>query len=484
MPLGIALQFIRQICQPEGINSLQESLFSQCWLGYTYQQTAEHLGYDPIYMRRVGAQLWNLLSDKLQERVTKNNFHSVIQKHAVLQTQLQAQLEAQLEAQLQTQSSLPSPPVPTAVISVNTLQRLESNPGFNPGFNPDLAESRKEPQNLDQEQLDYYIERPPIESQCHEAMIQGETFIRIRAPKQMGKTALVTRLLREASHYPLHTVILSLQLADADIFTDLGRFLKWFCAAVAHQLGFCTNVDAVWDDLFGNSYNCTNYLEQVLLPKLEFPLVLALDDVDILFEYPEISTSFLGLLRAWYEKAKHQGRSSSDWRKLKLIVVHSTEVYIPLHHNQSPFNIGLSIDLPEFTPQQVQSLAYHYGLSWTIQEASLLRDLVGGQPQLLRLSLEKISQTGMSLAMVIDTAIAPNSIYQAHLKRQFRQLQQYPDLMPVFHGIVASETPVAIEAIQGFRLEGFGLVHLWGNQASPSCDLYRHYFRALFGEPL
>jgi hypothetical protein len=95
-----------------------------------------------------------------------------------------------------------------------------------------------------------------------------------------------------------------------------------------------------------------------LLPSINSPLTLCLDEVDTVFNHPDIASDFFGLLRAWHEAAKN----SDLWKKLRLVVVHSTEVYIPMNINQSPFNVGLPIELPEFNAGQVQDLAARHGL--------------------------------------------------------------------------------------------------------------------------
>ena len=66
------------------------------------------------------------------------------------------------------------------------------------------------------------------------------------------------------------------------------------------------------------------------------------------------------LLRGWYESAKQVDRIGKIWQKLRLMVVHSTEVYPSLDTNHSPFNVGIAIDLPEFNLQQVENIAKRY----------------------------------------------------------------------------------------------------------------------------
>jgi len=73
----------------------------------------------------------------------------------------------------------------------------------------------------------FYIERPPIEIRCAETVVQPGSLIRIKAPRQMGKTSLMAKILHQASSQGLNTVSLNLQLADGKVFTDLDKLLQW-----------------------------------------------------------------------------------------------------------------------------------------------------------------------------------------------------------------------------------------------------------------
>lgn len=62
-----------------------------------------------------------------------------------------------------------------------------------------------------------------------------------------------------------------------------------------------------------------------MLPAEDTPLLLVLDEVSLLFNYPEIATDFLGLLGAWYERSHTPG--STIWQKFRLIISYSTDVF-------------------------------------------------------------------------------------------------------------------------------------------------------------
>ncbi|WP_206603127.1 AAA-like domain-containing protein [Leptolyngbya ohadii] len=319
---------------------------------------------------------------------------------------------------------------------------------------------------------EFYIERTVIEADCYKTVLQPGGLIRIKAPRRMGKSSLMTRILQQASQRGCQTVALSFQLADKAIFRDLDHFLQWFCANVGLGLQIPKRLADYWDDLFGSKISCKIYFEQYLLPKISQPLVLALDDVDRLFEYPDLADEFFGLLRTWHEEAKNR----DIWKQLRLVVAHSTEVYIPLNVNQSPFNVGLPIELKAFTPEQVQTLAQRHGFDWAADETQQLMDLVGGYPYLIQLAFYHLWHQDITLDRLLQPDTIATGIYSEHLQRQLWNLQQNPDLAVAFAKVAAVPDPVELNLVHAFKLQSLGLVKLQGNQATPSCNLYARYF--------
>lgn len=326
----------------------------------------------------------------------------------------------------------------------------------------------------------FYIERPPIEVRCQETILQPGALLRIKAPRQMGKTSLMSRVLHYASKQGYYTVPLSMQLADARAFSDLDQFLKWFCASIVRRLRLPNRLQDFWDDIFGSKDNCTAYFEEYILDTLSAPLVLGLDEVDYVFQQPAIAADFFGLLRAWHEDAK----SRDVWKKLRLVVVHATEVYVPMDINQSPFNVGTPIALPEFTADQVYSLAKLHGLAWDMDNVQQLMELVGGHPYLVRLALYRLARRDIQLDALLKNGCTESGLYGDHLRRHLWSLEQNPDLLEAMKAVVDVDAPVRLEATQSFKLHSIGLVHLQGNDVIPRCNLYRNYLRDRFSPQL
>lgn len=326
-----------------------------------------------------------------------------------------------------------------------------------------------------------YVERVPYESEACEEIFKPGALVRIKAPQQMGKTSFLSRLLSKTREQDCQTLTLSFELADSTVFTDLRQFSRWFCASVGQNLGLSNQLDEYWDDIFGCNSNTTTYFEDYLLPKIASPVVLALDEVDLVFEHPNIADDFCRLLRGWYDKARRGDRNSTLWRQLRLVVVHSTEVYSALDINHSPLaNVGRVIELPELTPDEVLDLAQRHGLDWNATQVQQLMAMVGGHPYLVQLALDYIQRQEVTLQDFLKAASTEAGIYRNHLRRHLSNLQQNPELMDSFREVVKTNSWVMIESDQLFKLHSMGLVKLQGNAVMPSCDLYLQYFRERF----
>lgn len=318
----------------------------------------------------------------------------------------------------------------------------------------------------------FYINRDFVESECYKTILQAGALIRIQAPRRMGKSSLMTRILQKADEQNYKTVLINFQLADREIFQDLDRFLRWFCANVGLGLELPNQIAEYWDELFGSLVSCKMYFEQYLLASINKPIVLALDDIDRLFPYTNLASDFFGLLRTWHEEAKNR----EIWRKLRLIVVHSTDIYLSLSANKSPFNVGLPIKLHPFNDQQVQELVKKQKLHLSEEDIKLLTAFVNGNPYLVRLALYHIGRGDTTVEQVLQTSSIIEGIYSDRLQRELWNLQQEPELLAAFASVVKSDTTVELSFMEASKLESMGLIHLQGNQATVSCDLYSQYF--------
>ncbi|PHJ59135.1 hypothetical protein VF14_15625 [Nostoc linckia z18] len=446
------LDAVEKILQNRPLDSIQWFVLYQSWLGKTYDEMAQGTGYGSNYIKQIGSQLWQDLSQAAGERITKKNLHLVLSKY----------LQGITEQQNQPQEQQPD----------TKFRFTKLYPNL---FSPGKMEFPSGPLPINSS---LYINRPPLEELICSELIQPGCLIRIKAPKKMGKSSLLNRMIAYAKEQNYQVVYLDFQEADEEVFVSLDKFLRWFCIYVTRQLNLFPCLDDFWDIEMGSKVSCKIYFEAYLLQYIaENPVVLALNEVQRVFEHPNIAQDFLPMLRFWHEQAKQD----CIWQKLRMVVVHTTEIYVPLKLNQSPFNVGITITLPPFTPKQVQDLALRYGLEWAVspegeKRLESLQAMVGGHPYLVSLALYHLSRQEITLEMLLETASTPMGIYTQHLRELLNLLQKEPELMPAMQQVITSNEKVELDAIAAYKLESMGLVQLNGNQACVMCELYRLYF--------
>jgi AAA-like domain len=431
------LEIVNQLLAPNRLNYIQEIVFLQSWEGKRYREIAVASGYDYDYIKEVGFQLWQALTDIMGRKVTKKNMRLLL---------------------------IEQPPGGVRVAVGPTSPFLE------------LAQSTTEfPSGPVSLYSSLYVVPTQAEAMAGAELLQPGSLIRIKAPQQTGKTSLVLRLQAQAQRLGLQCVTLDLNSADRALFNDLDKFLRWLCLSVSRQLQLEPNLDAHWDLESGSKLSAQAYFAD-LLGRVSQPVVLIFDEITPLFEFPELAQDVLPLLRIWHEAAAGQPL----WQNLRLVLVSHGELAVQLKHHQSPFNVGLPIDLPDFTRDQVCDLAQRHGLADQLLLGALdaLVDLIGGHPYLIRLAFYWLQQPDFSLDHLLQTAPTPEGIYRRHLQRHWHGLQQHPELWALFQQVITASEPVNLDMAAAYQLETMGLITRVGQQVMPRSDLYRQYFLA------
>lgn len=66
------------------LTDVQELVLRHCCLGHSYQEIADNSNYQYGYVKKVGSQLWRLLSECLGKKISKSNVRSLL--HYQIQT--------------------------------------------------------------------------------------------------------------------------------------------------------------------------------------------------------------------------------------------------------------------------------------------------------------------------------------------------------------------------------------------------------------
>jgi hypothetical protein len=316
----------------------------------------------------------------------------------------------------------------------------------------------------------FYVERSSDSIALDTIKLQGVT-ITIKAPRQMGKSSLLIRTMNAAVNAGKSVAFLDFQLFDKADLSNAEIFFRQFSTWLTDELEMAHRVDEYWNNPLGNSQRCTRYMSRYLLKEFGKPLVLAMDEVERLFD-TDFRSDFFGMLRSWH----NQRATTPIWKQLDLALVTSTEPYQLIDNlNQSPFNVGQVIELEDFTPAQVADLNRRHGSPLNPREEQQLIRLLNGHPYLVRLALYLIASHRLSTAELFANATSDNGPFGHHLRNHLFRLHGKQELIrgmfQVIHQNICEDERVF------FRLRGAGLVRREGRTVIPRCQLYTDFFK-------
>lgn len=318
----------------------------------------------------------------------------------------------------------------------------------------------------------FYIERAADHELSLALRRQGQT-ITIRGPRQVGKTSLLARGIHQAQER------LGAKLVYLD-FQSIGeaarQSLRDLLRAVSLRLFRALSLDRqVWERVWAYDFLPQENMQELMeyaLQEVEQPIVLAMDEVDVV-QLTFFSDDFFSLLRSW-----HNLRANNPlWRKMTLLMAISTEPYLLIDRvGESPFNIGHRLYLSDFTLHQTADLNGRYGAPLPEAGVAALHELLNGHPFLTRVAFYTLvaGQTPLTWPELADRAIREDSPFHPHLHWQLRRIEDDPRLLAA---VIEAVQGRPISDLQvGYHLMKAGLVNKEGHNYVCRCELYRRYF--------
>ena len=145
--------------------------------------------------------------------------------------------------------------------------------------------------------------------------------------------------------------------------------------------------------------------------------------------------------------------------------------------DESPFNVGITLPLEDFSPLQVEQLNRLHASPLGPEDAGRLYALVQGHPYLTRKALYMVASRTPSCGVDALFAHATDDAgpFGDHLRYYLLRLQRKPELIPAFRHVI--EHRGSPDELLAYRLQAAGLVKREANKVMPRCDLYARYFR-------
>ena len=318
----------------------------------------------------------------------------------------------------------------------------------------------------------FYVERPSDAAAMATIQRHGVT-LTIKGPRQMGKSSLLIRAIDTAIKAGKRVVYLDFQLFDQDTLGSADTFYHQFCTSLTEHLEIANRVDDYWQEGSGNTKRCTLYMQNHVLKEVGGSLVLAMDEVDRMFD-ADYRSDFFSMLRSWHNnRALPMFRM---WKQFDLALVTATEPYhLIANLNQSPFNVGEVVLLEDFTPAQVSKLNHSHGRPLDSTQEHQLMALLNGHPYLVRRALYLVASQQISVEDLFLQAATDRGPFGDHLRYHLFRIYDKQELVQGLLQVIRNKT-YSDERIARLLIAA-GLVRREGQQTLPRCQLYRDYFR-------
>jgi len=317
-----------------------------------------------------------------------------------------------------------------------------------------------------------YVERM-ADTKLKQELQKPGTITVVRGARQTGKTSLLVRGVDHASQQGASVIYLDFQQAfDQSQMSDMNQFFRHLAYALAGQMQVSySTVDSVWEPPLSAKDKMTRFVENAILQGGQEPVVLVMDEADVLLQ-TSFYGEFFGLLRAW-----HNRRALVRlWRDLSIVVAISTHPSLLIDDiHQSPFNVGLTIRLDDFSKEQVEDLNQRHGKPLQSEEITSAMDLLGGHPYLIRQALYTLVSEAMTWPELEAVADKIDGPFGEHLRFYWRLLVDDAELMEAARQVVIGG--VCPEARALLRLSSACLVERQGGKCVCRYGLYKKFFR-------
>lgn len=272
----------------------------------------------------------------------------------------------------------------------------------------------------------FYVERASDRTVADAIRHDGYT-LTIRGPRQMGKSSLLGRVMKQArDDGGKKVVFIDFQGFGRDVLNDRAKLFRQFCWLVEDALDLGSDLDRYWSVPVTEPQKCRRFMERRILPACAPDgLLLAIDEADSLLEAP-FRSDFFGMLRSWHNERAFK---PAAWKRFALAMVISTEPSMLITElSQSPFNVGTVVPLDDLTPAEVAEVNRCHGRPLDQAGLAKLDALLHGHPYLTRKAFYQLGKARFTFDGLIAEADSENGPFGDHLCALLSRLHLRPGL--------------------------------------------------------
>ncbi len=340
-----------------------------------------------------------------------------------------------------------------------------------PQADPRFIELLDTPGGAIRAQSTFYVERRADRDLEREILKPAGTTTTIRAPRQTGKTSLLIRGITKAKQANHKLVHLDFERVGNAVFQTPDTLLRYLAETMVRKLRLdLPEINKAWDDSLPPADKLNYLLEDYVLPAVESPILLALDEVERLLK-TSYHDDIFSMIRFW-----HNSRASDElWEKLNIVMVISTEPHLLIQDTyRSPFNVGQRLELVDFDELHLRYLYEQYRTPVAGQNLAHLMTLFGGHPYLTQKALYTLVKDKLTWPKLVEISSTDTGPFGDHLRRYLWLLHDQPDLIRAMKEIINHSHCPDEELF--YRLLRAGLVKGDSKHCACRCQLYHTYF--------
>lgn len=409
MTIEDALALIDTAIDPSCFKNLHQDIFRLSWQGKSYQEIAETCGYDTDYVRHVGYQLWQNLSQALAQKVTKRNLQVVfrrLEKQSQILSNDVEEIASLVLTPQHAKSNINAYPTKVELVSDQTTYPLPWSDLPNrryPNHSQHFVGRQQEQKNLIQ-----WLTRTG----------QGQTpsvqLISLLGMAGIGKTSLVQQVIHQIQGHFQKVIWCSLR--NAPTFTETFANIVNTDEQTTSQ--WPTHIDAQIDILM--HYFC------------QHRCLLVLDNFETILQPRQMGGSYRPNHQAYGQLLRHL--MDSPHQSCVLLTSREQPIGINLRNQptvQTLYLQGLSLS-------ETYTLLNHQEVEATQTDAETLYAYYGGNPYALKVAATNV--TSLFHRQVSEWIKQGNFVFgtiQQLLKQQLQRLASPEQLIVDF---IAAET--------------------------------------------
>ncbi|RDE50730.1 MAG: TIR domain-containing protein [Candidatus Accumulibacter meliphilus] len=293
----------------------------------------------------------------------------------------------------------------------------------------------------------------------------------IKGAHQTGKSSLLLRYLAKSLAAGTKVAFIDLMAFGSVRRLGFADFAGQFALALMKEFGIRNVVPPV----FGHSLDLTAFVEDEVLPRVEGPLVLAIDDADRVIG-SAWQEDFYSALRGWDANRSHPFKKKT-WGRLGLALAIATDPKMLIESGYtSPFNVTPPINLGPFPRDALDDFNACYGNMLGAAQLDRLYVLLRGHPFLTPLAFYRLVFDETTFDQMVTVAARDVGPFGDHLKSMFDRLC-IAGLIDAMRGVVFTGKLPGKDRRLFYRLEAAGLVIEQDGHVVASNEIYERFFK-------